>query len=225
MDAQCVIYTGTTITCDTDVIVTTNDTVAEALESITDYFCNNGGGGSQFTYEIGQYVASEGGVIMHRWLSAIPNGTPTAGTTQNYIVVDLNDLSSAAQYATLNVDILNVESTFDGETNTANLIAAGAGSGITAGTAVQLCDASANAGLTDWYLPAIDELNKLYNNRWEVSQGLISAGSTEIGLNQYWSSTEDNGYSAWAFIFSDGYAYNSDKNFTYYVRAIRRFSI
>jgi hypothetical protein len=41
MDAQCVIYTGTTITCDTDVIVTTNDTVAEALESIVDYVCNN----------------------------------------------------------------------------------------------------------------------------------------------------------------------------------------
>jgi hypothetical protein len=41
MDAQCVIYTGANILCDTDVVVTTNDTVAEALESIVDYVCNN----------------------------------------------------------------------------------------------------------------------------------------------------------------------------------------
>ena len=41
MDAQCVIYTGANILCDTDIVVTTNDTVAEALEGIVDYICNN----------------------------------------------------------------------------------------------------------------------------------------------------------------------------------------
>jgi hypothetical protein len=41
MDAQCVIYTGANILCDTDIVVTTNDTVAEAIESVIDYFCNN----------------------------------------------------------------------------------------------------------------------------------------------------------------------------------------
>jgi hypothetical protein len=41
LNAQCVVYTGLNITCDTDVIVTTNDTVDEALVSITNYFCNN----------------------------------------------------------------------------------------------------------------------------------------------------------------------------------------
>lgn len=40
MDAQCVIYTGENIICDTDVVVTTNDTVAEALENIVDYLCD-----------------------------------------------------------------------------------------------------------------------------------------------------------------------------------------
>jgi len=39
-DAQCVIYTGDTITCDTDVIITTNTNVPRALESIVDYFCD-----------------------------------------------------------------------------------------------------------------------------------------------------------------------------------------
>lgn len=41
VDAQCVIYTGPNITCDTDIVVTTNDSVAEALENIIDYFCAN----------------------------------------------------------------------------------------------------------------------------------------------------------------------------------------
>jgi hypothetical protein len=40
MDAQCVIYTGNNILCDEEIIVTTNDTVAEAIENIVDYFCN-----------------------------------------------------------------------------------------------------------------------------------------------------------------------------------------
>jgi hypothetical protein len=63
MDAQCVIYTGTTITCDTDVIVTTNDTVAEALESITDYFCNNSGGSG---IQIPQLtIQSQAGKLLH----------------------------------------------------------------------------------------------------------------------------------------------------------------
>jgi len=275
IDAQCVIYTGTTITCDTDVVVTTNDTVAEALENIVDYICNSSGGGSmtsqiqcaigqtsanivipgtsyndaivnvsnyycgqinnilnnppapvpEYTYEIGQYVAAQGGVIMHRWLSTLPNGTPTTGATQNYLVVDLNNLSSAAQYASLNVNIPTVESTFNGQLNTSNLILAGVGSGITVGTAAQLCDVSTNAGLTDWYLPAIDELNKLFNNRWDIAQGINLAAGTQLTFDNYWSSTEINDSEAWSFYFNNGTAGYSNKDTTYYVRAVRRFSI
>ena len=116
---------------------------------------------SGYIYEIGQYVAAQGGVIAHRWLSTSSLGSPTSGTIQNYLVVDTADLSASAQFATLNVDISNVESTWDGFTNTANLIAAGAGSGITAGTAAVLCNSSTNNGKSDWYLPAIDELSKI----------------------------------------------------------------
>ena len=41
VDAQCVIYTGDNILCGTDVVVTTNDTVSEALNDITTYFCDS----------------------------------------------------------------------------------------------------------------------------------------------------------------------------------------
>ena len=181
--------------------------------------------GSQFTYEIGQYVVAEGGVIAHRWLSTVPNGTPTAGATQNYIVVDLNNLSVSAQWASINVDISNVESTYDGETNTINLIAAGAGSGITVGTAAELCDVSIAGGQTDWYLPAVDELSRLWQNRWEVEQGLGVGGGTELFFGNYWSSTEYGPDNAWYFTFGNGNATSTNKGSTIYVRAVRRFSI
>ena len=41
LDAQCVIYTGDDILCDTDVVVNQNDSVATALTNIVDYFCAN----------------------------------------------------------------------------------------------------------------------------------------------------------------------------------------
>ena len=183
------------------------------------------GSGFQFTYEIGQYVVAEGGVIAHRWLSTTPNGTPTAGTTENYIVVDLNNLAVSAQWATLFVDISNVESTYDGETNTINLIAAGAGSGITVGTAAEFCDVSIAGGQTDWYLPAVDELSRLWQNRWEVAQGLGVVGGTQLGFNNYWSSTEYDSSTAWDFSLTSGSANLNVKGATNYVRAVRRFSI
>lgn len=41
-DAQCVLYTGTDILCDTDVVVTQNTSVAQAIEDIVTYFCAAG---------------------------------------------------------------------------------------------------------------------------------------------------------------------------------------
>ena len=42
-DARCVVYTGSLLACNEVTIVATNDTVAEALEQIVEYFCENGG--------------------------------------------------------------------------------------------------------------------------------------------------------------------------------------
>jgi hypothetical protein len=39
-DAQCIVYTGDPIICDQDTVVATNDTVADALNQVVDYFCN-----------------------------------------------------------------------------------------------------------------------------------------------------------------------------------------
>lgn len=181
------------------------------------------GPSSSFAYEIGQYVPSKGGVIFHRWLSTTAFGAPQSGTVQNYLVVDLNDLAISAQWASINANIPNVESTYDGETNTINLIGAGPGSGITVGTAAQLCDVSTAQGQTDWYLPSLYELSKLWQNQWEVSQGLYVGLFTQLSFNNYWSSTEYDSNGAWICgIYGSSVV---SKNGLYCVRAIRRFSI
>ena len=182
-------------------------------------------GSSGYIYEIGQYVAAQGGVIAHRWLSTSSLGSPTSGTIQNYLVVDTADLSASAEWATLNVDISNVESTWDGFTNTANLIAAGAGSGITAGTAAVLCNSSTNNGKSDWYLPALDELSKIWQNRWDIAQGIATASGTQLVSTNYWSSSEYSSNVAWLFAFGRGYVSTDDKVATYCVRGVRKFSI
>jgi hypothetical protein len=126
-----------------------------------------------YTYEIGQYVPDKGGVIFHRWLS---------GTTQNYLVVDTTNLSVSAQWASVNVNIPNVESVWDGQANTSNLILAGAGSGITSGTAAVLCNNSTNNGQTDWYLPAAYEIATIWDNKFSVAIGLEQAGGQNLLL-------------------------------------------
>ena len=167
--------------------------------------------GTSFKYEIGEYVPSEGGVIYHRFLT---------GTTQNYLVVDTQDLGQDV-WSNINNASSGAISLWDGQSNTNTITTQpGASSG-----AAFLCAASSNNGKTGWYLPAIQELNKLWNNMLEVSQGIETAGGIQLAFDNYWSSSEYYATSVWAFTFSNGYASNYSKNGTYYVRAMRKFSI
>jgi len=176
-----------------------------------------------FQYEVGQYVASEGGVIANRWLSTSAGGSPTLGTFQNYLVVDTQDLP-AVIWATSNANILNVESTWNGLTNTGNIYDAGIEGGF--GTpAATSCYNSSNNGKTDWYLPAIDELNKVWDNRWEIAQGLEIANGNQLIFIGYWSSTEFDSNIAWLFDFNTGVTNGDNKSNAAYVRAVRQFSI
>jgi hypothetical protein len=86
----------------------------------------------------------------------------------------------------------------------------------------------------DWYLPAIDELSLLWQNRFNVNRTLSGnssfgpiLGATQIGYDNYWSSTEYNSTNAWYFYFLNGIAENPIKSASYimYVRAVRKFSI
>jgi hypothetical protein len=168
----------------------------------------------EFRYEIGEYVADEGGVVYHRYKS---------GITQYYLVVDTEDIGQVDWS-----DIDNVSSgaisLWDGQGNTNTITTQpGAISG-----AAFLCTASTNNGKTDWYLPAIQEFNKLWDNMLEVSQGIETAGGSQLTGDIYWSSTERPTTNARTFLFNGtnhGLVGSSPKSNIRYVRAVRKFSI
>ena len=177
-----------------------------------------------FNFEIGQYVPSFGGIIAHRWVSITSFGTPDNQATspaQNYIIMDLADLSTAT-WGLIGTDVPNAESTWDGFTNTASIIAAG----VAGGTAAQLCDASTSGGQSDWYLPAIDELSMIWQNRFliNLNQG-VTVGFVPLNHVYYWGSTEDGGSNSRAFNFSNGDAASLAKSNSLGVRAVRRVAI
>jgi len=174
-----------------------------------------------FTYEIGQYVSSEGGVIFHRY---IDNGV------QYYLVVDTTNLSTSQTWSNITGTAIGAtaQSTWDGLSNSNAIVGQ---SGFTAGAA-KLCLDSTNNSKSDWYLAAIDELSLLWQNRFNInktlsgnsSYGVISGATLLENITQYWSSTEVS--STTAYCFNNSAPYNSvGKNGLLYVRAVRKFSI
>ena len=90
-----------------------------------------------FQYEVGQYVASEGGVIFHRYLT---------GTTQKYLVVDLQDLGQDVWSNIDNVLTFGATSLWRGSANTEIITNQ---PGATSGAAF-ICEASTNGGKNEW---------------------------------------------------------------------------
>ena len=97
-----------------------------------------------------------------------------------------------------------------GNANTNTIVSVqGAGS-----YAAKLCYDLVLNGYSDWYLPSMAELNKLYLNQTAIG-GFAAA--------YYWSSSEDYNSGAWDQNFPTGSQYNSSKNYTDFVRAVRAF--
>jgi hypothetical protein len=80
--------------------------------------------------------------------------------------------------------------------------------------AAQLCADLVLNGYSDWYLPSIDELNKLYLNKTEVGS---------FASAWYWSSTESYSSASWVQSFGSSGQGTMGKSNTYCVRAIRAF--
>jgi len=103
-----------------------------------------------------------------------------------------------------------------GSANT-ELIINAAGS---AAPAAKLCADLVLNGYSDWYLPSLGELNVLYPNRHAI-------GGFDPNSGSYWSSSENDWYSAWFKYFTDlsnGYATTACKCAPWNrVRAIRSF--
>jgi len=93
-----------------------------------------------------------------------------------------------------------------------NLIVSCQGIGI---YAARVCANVSDGGYTGWYLPSLNELEKLYLNR-----DLIGGFYTYA---DYWSSTEIDGYTAFVVSFDYGGTSYHPKDLQAYVRAVRSF--
>ena len=149
-------------------------------------------------------------------------GQDTLGGIVFYIYLDqngnqhgliLNKNESTAQWQT-SATTTNATRGWDGVYNT-NLM--------TASPAATYVNGLTDGGFTDWYLPSIDELTLLYNNRFHANKALHAGSHTLLSTTDYWSSTEFNAASAFHFFFSLGSAFTNGKTTTYKVRAVRAF--
>ena len=76
-------------------------------------------------------------------------------------------------------------------------------------------EACADLGI-GWRLPTRLELLLMYNNQDELGG---------FANNSYWSSSENDNYTAWFQNFNDGFQDDFDKNLNFYVRAVRALTI
>lgn len=197
-------------------IVNVEDDITNKIEisQLKSYILSGVTGG--YTYEIGQYVPNQGGVIFHRYLE---------GGNENYLVVALTNQSTSQVWSNIDNELIDptAQSLWDGLSNSNAIVNQ---PGFTNGAAA-LCLNYAVGVIDDWYLPSIQELNKLWINYLEVSKTLSQTdGATGLELTSYWSSTEYDLSNAWTFSFYLGYVFNGyGKNATNNVRAIRKFSL
>jgi hypothetical protein len=123
------------------------------------------------------------------------------------LVVALTE--SYGQWQTINT-LVNANRTWDGAYNTA----------LMTGSPIATYIATLGAG---WYIPSIDELGRLYDNRFNVNKALNISGNTLLTTTAYWSSNENNLTNAYNFIFSYGNVFNYVKQTSYPVRGVKSF--
>ena len=100
----------------------------------------------------------------------------------------------------------------DGKKNTKTILSYIASKGYIAESATatslyapQICTNSSFCGQGEWYLPALGELQSIYNNFNSIQTALGRTRGTKIRTMYYWSSTEQIASHAWDFNFSTGY--------------------
>lgn len=170
-----------------------------------------------FSHYIGEEFG--GGVVFHLWKD--PQGI------EHGLIVDLNDLGSYIWSNVLTSIGSSAQSFWDGLSNS-NAIVSQVGH---TNSAAKACLDSNSGGYNDWYLPALDELRLLYNNRFNVNITLSSISGTSVfNFNTfqesiYLTSTEYSLINAsnlvLNFIQGVNDAYGKDE--AYNVRAIRKF--
>jgi hypothetical protein len=188
---------------------------------------------ASYSYEIGEYIPAEGGIIVDRWISTLAYGTPTnSGSTlvQNYLVIPIVDIDNAGNYdfpfqtATFPA-LVGGTTSWNGLANTAILAA----SPLLAPTdAAKFTNSWVYAGQSDWWLPSSDELLVIFKNKIILNRTLdVTPGAMLLypSFNSYQSSTEqsaDNNY--YGETPTSSISIDSKVNL-FRIRPLRRFNI
>lgn len=143
-------------------------------------------------------------------------GTICAASTCYYLIVAPNATGCAqCQWKTTNTTTAGTTSTTDGFANTYGPIdnAEHPAGNWTATRTI--------GGFSDWYLPAIDELNVLYVNDGGSTNTNLPAGEG-FAASGYWSSTESGAGTTYTRDFLYGFQSFTTKTLSRRVRAVRR---
>ncbi|WP_317897976.1 Lcl C-terminal domain-containing protein [Aurantibacillus circumpalustris] len=161
-----------------------------------------------FTTNVGVGDSYQGGIIAYvlqagdiGYDSNVPHGIIAATTDQS---------ASAPWALTLTSTGTNAQTIGSGKNNT-NTIVSNQGAGT---YAAALCDNLVLGGYSDWFLPSLNELTKLYLNKDKI-------GGFAVAF--YWSSSEENTNTAWAQSFNSNSQAPGTKTTNYNVRAVRYF--
>lgn len=128
-----------------------------------------------------------------------------------HLIVSTYNYETSQEWKTTNTSTTGTTSDTDGLANTD-------ATNNTTHPAAYYCGTSMDGvgGVSDWYLPAKDELNMVY-----ASGGVVGG----FCRSYYWSSTESSATYSWYQDFSDGTQDSYGKGSTYYVRPVRRLSL
>lgn len=165
------------------------------------------------THYIGEQFG--GGVVFHLWLDDYG--------LENVLIVS-NTHIGAANWSNVGSSIgSSARSYFDGLSNSNAIVAQVAHSSSAAKSCLDLISNDQN----DWYLPSIDELSLLYQNKFNVNKTLTNiVGSNVIGNVAYWSSTEFSSTDAMYFNLGFGTLTTINKTTTtMFFRPVRKFTI
>ncbi|MCH2023522.1 MAG: DUF1566 domain-containing protein [Saprospiraceae bacterium] len=177
---------------------------------------------SPITYTIGD-LGPAGGIIFY----LAPNTTTDLdgdGTPDIGLECAPVNQSSGAPWGCWSTFISGAAATGigSGATNTAAILLGCAAANI----AADICTNLSLGGYSDWFLPSRDELDLMYQRRTIINATAIANGGSSLAsgyYNYYWTSTQTGSKNAWRRRFYNGDHFSANKNFSYFVRAVRAF--